>query len=262
MLDLKKTLSIPAIPYSALDKSRLASASQQLADLLARSPQLAELGNAAETLPPTPPFDPSSSLFVPVDRVKVFNVLRRRGAGRTDELLDACRQIWMVPTRQQLEMEVADLHRVWAKSIGGQDENKVATSLAPAIQDLIDDLQGQPSPALRALQDDLFNLLEKSIDTIFPITSAAPTRPPPSLLYLFAAGREVFFDSGAKDLDDVRDRLKGEAVQEYVVAAQAMMEPHGSLNDAQMVSAYAKIASWIESEIANVKKIWGSGLGE
>ncbi|ORX38986.1 hypothetical protein BD324DRAFT_618118 [Kockovaella imperatae] len=258
LLDLKRELAVQPGPFGGLEKSRKQRASQQLTELLQKYPRLAAPGDPKNA---TVTSDTSPSFFVPVQKTQVLRRLVARASGRADELVEACRRIWIVPSRDELERELVTLHEQWRASLGGKREIELARLMAPVIKDLETELEGESSQAIRDLSDALYDLLAKAIESIFPITDIPPARPPASLLYLFAAGQDIFFNLGESILIDLSDQIKGAAVQEYVMVAQAMLSST-PVHEHQGVDHFAKVATWIEREVINVKKSWGSGLGD
>ena len=163
----------------------------------------------------------------------------------------------------------------WGDSLGTPEEAELGKSVAEGVKDLSFGLgDGDPlPPVLEALLPNLLALLTTSISSIFPLSDQPPPAPPPSLLPILSAAREHFFSQpqAIKACNDLRDELRAAAVGEYVVVVDQMMGGVGQDGEAdrkvgengkdEMIEGFEKVALWMDREVANVRKVWGEGVG-
>lgn len=259
-------------------RAKQAALSNSLASLLASYPELTRPGSptsfaqASET-------DSAATFFTPPRKGAVFVRLNQRAAegGHTRAasiLLERCQQLWDVESRVEKERQVSALVRRWDESLGTPNEVAYGHRLADAVADFAALLSpSEPIPqVLEDLRERLVARLSSAARSIFPTTSLPPPAPPPSIMHIMNAAPSMLINSPVvvKALDDVGDEIRGAAVGEYVMAASDMMGgvhsyqvgvTTGSSGKDAVVEGFEKVASWIESEVSNVIKVWGTGLG-
>jgi hypothetical protein len=268
--DLKAQLTLLARSVDPAARARCSIASSRLASLLTSFPALTQPGSpgtgfaqAAET--------PTQLFFTPPRKAAVFAHLVRRAADsgntiRAAELLGHCQSVWDVQGRAERERVVDTLIRRW------EGEPAAYTrQLVEAIADLADSVAGDaPSPVLENLRALLLAQLQPALHSIFPSTALPPPPPPAHLIPLLKSAPAVMLRHPvpARQLAEYADELRGAAVGEYVMAGAEMgIHNHvvgtqtGESGKDAVVEGFEKLASWIEGEITNVAKVWGSGLG-
>jgi len=276
LADLKAKLTVLARANDAVSHQRCSMSSDKLAQLLSVFPELtrpASPGTGFAQASNTP----QEAFFTPPRKGAVFATLLRRAAEggntiRAAELLEACQNIWEVESRAEKEREVEGLCRRWQDSFGTDAEVENGNRLARAVADLAEAVMpSEPLPRiLDHIRSVLLDQLSKSLHAIFPTTALPPPSPPPSLIPLFAAAPSILLRSreSAKALTELSEELQGAAVGEYVMAASEMgvhQCPLGTRTGESgkdvVVEAFEMLAAWVNDEVSNVHKAWGTGLG-
>lgn len=283
MADLKRAMTILSAqspPFTTSQKNRQTYLSKALANLLKEFPDLATPVPASEySSPMSPRGDPSNTFFTPPRTVEVFGRLAARAAeaghgSKTRDLLERCREVWGISSKREKEKEIEEIIARWEGSIGTREELSIAKNIADGIGLIAVGLRpGDPLPAvLSQVLKRLLDMASKSLANIFPTTSSVPPAPPPSLLLIFNSSPELFASQpeATKVLDRLSDEIKGSAIAEYVAAVNNYLGGVGMLDDQilkvgdsdkdPVVEGLEKVATWMEREVSNVKKIWGRGL--
>ncbi|ORY25540.1 hypothetical protein BCR39DRAFT_543937 [Naematelia encephala] len=276
MTDLKKDMTFLSAlppPLTPTQKTRQAELAATLQSLLNDFPELSTPGSPIDY-----PISVSSvdSYFVPGRKIEVFGRLTARASEvghnpKTRDLVERCRDVWGIASRREKEKEMEGLVKRWTDAVGTREEGDWVKSVAEGVKELSAGLRpGDPlPPVLEGLLVTLTSLLQKSIVTIFPTTSLPPPPPPLSLLPLLHAGGDPFLvhPSIKKVAEDLSDELKAGAVGEYVAAISTLMNGTegvrtvGESGRDSLLEGFENVAKWMQKEVANVKKVWGMGLG-
>ena len=289
MTDLKRAMSalssLPP-PLTSIQKARQTRLATALTNLLQDFPNLgtpsalhAPTSDAASYFPSTGQSE-SSSFFTPPRKGEVYARLTVRAeeaghSANTRDLVERCREIWGIESRREKEKQLEALVGRWAESIGTLEERDWGDAVTEGVKNLDFGSHdgGQLPPILSTLLSNLLALLSTSVSSIFPTASVPPPPPPPSLLPILKSGSDIFLRTpeATKTLSSLGDELTASASGEYVAAVGHMMGGVGQdgegarkLGDGGkdwMVEGFEKVAEWMDREVANVRKIWGHGLG-
>lgn len=237
--DLKRSLSALSLSRNAAQKNRQTELNRRLARLLRDFPDLATPSSPVEAR------RQEESFFTPPRKSETFSKLCRLG-GKAD-LVARCREIWGIGDERERDAEIESLVHQWGEAVGTPDEMIWTVPLVEAIQDL--DHHASPSPALQNLSSNVLALLKPAVSSIFPLRSSIG--PPPSLIPLLSLQPINSQPNVSKALDELSDELKGAAITEYVRVV-------GEMASTGTIEGFERAADWIEQEISEIKRIWGS----
>jgi hypothetical protein len=191
------------------------------------------------------PRRPEEYFFTPPRKSETFASLVKLAGGC--DLVARCREIWGVGDERERDAEIEGLVHKWGDSIGAPDEMTWAAPLADAIADL--PVTSNISPVLQHLVSTLHSLLIPSWSSIFPLHQMEA--PPPSLVPLLSLKQINTLPQITKAFDVLGDELKGHAITEYVTVI-------GEMASTGTTSGFERAAEWIEREISDIKRCWGS----
>lgn len=273
--DLKRelhALSMAPTPLPMLQKNRQMYLTQTLQAILRDFPENPDIP------PPSPTTPGAQAFFIPPRKVEVFRRLTERAAeaaghgSRSRDLIERCRDVWGVASRRDKEKAMEGMIKRWGDSIGTLEERSWGKSVAEGVEDLVASGMGDHlPPVLQPLLSNLLGLIVTSIPTIFPTSDLPPPPPPASLMPIIAAAPDLLLNQpeARKSIENVLDELKALAVGEYVSIVGVMMGGVGMNGDTMrptatgkdgMVEGFEKVASWMDREVANVRKVWGDGF--
>jgi hypothetical protein len=241
MNDLKRALSAISLSRNTAQKTRHADLNRRLARLIRDFPELAI---------PTSPMDPrrpEDYFFTPPRKSETFARLMKIAGGC--DLVARCREVWGVGDDRERDAEIEGLVHKWGESVGASDEMTWASPLVDAISDIELEQAHDISPVLQHLVTALLSLLAPAISSIFPLQHAAA--PPPSLVPLLSLKQINTQPQVVKTADALSDELKGHAITEYVTVI-------GEMSSAGTVDGFERAAEWIEHEVSDIKRFWGS----